>query len=273
MVIMKIVLVDTQQLLYRSMFSFGKQFDDTYVAIIYGTLLQIKSLVTQTRPDSLLFCWDSRESIRKDIYSAYKAKRKEDPNIDLGKLFQAKDSLKDIFEIMNWDQWEVEGLEADDLIANASKQYEGIKIIASTDNDLLQLLTEETSIYNLSKKRLYTRINFLKEYDIEPSEWSMVKAIAGCGGDNVSGIKGIGVKRAIDYLQRGEKSTFYSTIAKNWEIINRNAGLVWLPIVDRIPPKLRKLKFDTKLFLDVCEVFAFRSFEDSITSWKRAFHG
>jgi 5'-3' exonuclease len=60
----------------------------------------------------------------------------------------------------------------------------------------------------------------------------MVKTLAGCAGDNVKGIYGVGEKRAIQYLKGHMKkgSKFYRLIEKNrMAMIKRNRPLVNLP--------------------------------------------
>ena len=96
------------------------------------------------------------------------------------------------------------GYEADDLIAKYVKDNAEELVIASADNDLLQLLYF-ADFLNLSKNKLITSKSFFSEYGILPAQWGMVKQIAGCSSDNVKGIQGVGEITAIKYL-KGELS-------------------------------------------------------------------
>ena len=93
------------------------------------------------------------------------------------------------------------------------------------------------------KKKTITAGWFEKEYGIGPSMWADVKALAGCPGDCVEGIVGVGEKTAIKFLTGNLKTSTkaYGCIIEGREIWNRNLELVRLPYEGT--PKLR-LKSD-----------------------------
>ena len=90
------------------------------------------------------------------------------------------------------------------------------------------ILTDTVSMYKSKKKKLYTKQNFINEFDIEPKQWVKVKQIAGCKSDTVDDISGIGEKRAIQYLKNelNEKTKGYQNIQEGQDVIDRNEDLV-----------------------------------------------
>jgi len=83
--------------------------------------------------------------------------------------------------------------------------------------------------------RMITIESFMDKYDIHPKKWRTVKVLAGCSGDNVEGIPGVGEKTAIKYI-KGELPTHYKVygdIIDNIDaMIERNSPLVVLPHPD-----------------------------------------
>ena len=73
---------------------------------------------------------------------------------------------------------------------------------------------------------------FVKKYKIQPAEWAMVKAMAGCDSDEVPGIPGIGLKSALDYLTGGlsDKKVKKIELAMLTPEFERDKRLVTLPL-------------------------------------------
>lgn len=271
---MKTLIVDTQQLLYRSLFTVAEKSPNMYVGVVYGTLYQLKTILSTTRPDFMLLCWDGNNGLRRKIYPEYKAQRIiEQVSFDIENIFKGKEGLKMIFKIMDWNEFEVEGLEADDLIANAVLDYEGTKIIASTDNDLYQLLSSDTLIFDLKTKREFTKQQFRSKYGIDPEKWADYKALAGCPGDNVKGVKGIGEKRALEFLKRGRDCKQYDYIMSQKDAWEFNLRLVKLPLERVSSPKIKPMKFNSDAMSDICDIYDFRSIQKNLPEWRRVFCG
>ena len=82
----------------------------------------------------------------------------------------------------------------------------------------------------------------MHEYGIRPNNWNAVKAIAGCSSDNIPGVKGIGEKTAIKFINGALKQTSKAYIAINEHIGLRlkNNQLVTLPFAGCKSPALMK---------------------------------
>lgn len=89
-------------------------------------------------------------------------------------------------------------IEADDVVAYLCNYYANErKVIVSSDRDFIQLLNENTIIYNARKKVLITSVDAYKEYSIHPRNFVLARAITGDKGDNLRGVKGIGLPRLL----------------------------------------------------------------------------
>ena len=207
--------------------------------IIYGFLMQLLALRKRFHPWLFVFAWDSQSSLRKQISKEYKANRssvmaskEEEESRRLA--FRQFDLLREeILPVLNLDRWNfrVDGYEADDIIADVVRRCEGTKVIVSQDHDLYQLLSKDCSMYSTKTRREYIRRDFQIEYGIDPERWPAVKAVAGCPGDNVIGVSGVGEQTAIKYLNgmlsRGKK---WDLIDASQAQIELNRRLVLLPL-------------------------------------------
>ena len=77
-------------------------------------------------------------------------------------------------------------------------------MIFSKDRDLFQLLVFENVFFVDIDKGIpknFGRVDFVKKYNLDPSQWLCYKTLVGDAGDNLPGIAGIGPKTATDILQ------------------------------------------------------------------------
>lgn len=238
-----ILIVDCCAVSHRSMHTTGElKYNGQYTGIKYGFFSQLYMILQKYKPENICFVWDSRSSKRKEIYPSYKEKRSlkkkewaEEEKIFYGKCFEQFDELYEevLPKIGIKNNYKVKGLEGDDLIASICFNNKGSKVIATSDNDMYQLLNDETVIYDIRKKKQFTKDDFKKEYTIDSREWVNIKCMAGCNSDEVEGIDRVGIDTAIKYLKKQlkEKSKIYQRIVsdKSIEIRDRNIKLVKLP--------------------------------------------
>ena len=238
-----ILICDGNAICHRSIHTTGElKYNGEFTGIKYGFFSQLYTILQKYKPENICFVWDSRSSKRKEIYPSYKEKRSKkkkemtrEEKIFYGKCFEQFDELYEeiLPKIGIKNNYKVKGLEGDDLIASICFNNKGSKAIATSDNDMYQLLNEKTVIYDIRKKKQFTKDDFFKKYSINTNEWGMIKCIAGCDTDEVEGIKGVGVKTAIKYLNGNLKETskIYKKIQldDSYEIRERNFKLVVLP--------------------------------------------
>jgi 5'-3' exonuclease len=217
-----IVLVDVSCIGYRcfySMISLSKK--ELKWGLVFGFLNELLKLASQFDTDEIYLCWDSQESIRKQQYPNYKANRRQNLSDEEKKrldiYYKTINKLrKKYLPKIGWYQNSIcRGMEGDDVIASLAEMFSfGEKVlkkkpqkitVVTSDQDMYQLLKiKNLQIYHPITKSIVTKQIFKDKYNIHPKQWAMVKAIAGCSTDNVSGVVGVGEKTAIKYLN-GDK--------------------------------------------------------------------
>jgi 5'-3' exonuclease len=95
-----------------------------------------------------------------------------------------------------------EGAEADDVIAHLARRNPAI--IASTDHDFYQLLSEDVSICADAKKEPYRVENLINDLKTLPENYWMVKSLAGDKSDNILGVPRVGEKTAAKICQAND---------------------------------------------------------------------
>ena len=93
----------------------------------------------------------------------------------------------------------IDNIEADDVLAFLSlEKFEANgyrSTIMSTDKDFLQLVSDNTSVYSPTKRKIYLPETVKHEYGIHPKNYLTFRTIDGDRGDNIDGIKGAGEKK------------------------------------------------------------------------------
>lgn len=235
------LIIDSDYLCHRIYHSGTWKGGYTFLAPVF--LRDVELLVNQFSPDRLSFCFDSRHSKRREAYPGYKQVRrkarkalskKEKKNWRL--FCKERSKLRNHLKLMGFKNIFLKrGYESDDLIASlvqsSLEDKKASNIIVSADHDLYQLISSQTSIYLLNKKKLYTLEDFTKEWGISPIQWIDVKSIAGCSSDNIIGIDGVGEILAAKYIRGQVKSSsnLFRKIAEKSFVWRQNFDLVRLP--------------------------------------------
>ena len=137
----------------------------------------------------------SSHSFRNDIFDGYKANRPPAPE-DLVPQFPLTREATKAFNIACE---EMEGFEADDMIATLSCQARdagGRVTIISSDKDLMQLVGDGIEMYDAMKNKRIDREGVFEKFGVYPDRVIDVQSLAGDSVDNVPGAPGIGVKTA-----------------------------------------------------------------------------
>lgn len=192
------IVLDCSYLIYRAQYSIR---DDT--SPIYGFISTMLSLRQRFDSENFVFCFDSRKLKRQTVCPEYKQRSRNEKHEEQHAKAQQnmpilrKQVLPDLgFENLLYQN----GYEADDLIASVCHNTSDDVVIVSSDNDLFQLLSPNVFMYNPNKEQIINEDTFVKQWNISPEQWPLVKAIAGCSSDNIKGIRGIGEKTAAKYL-------------------------------------------------------------------------
>ena len=261
---MRPLVVDCSQLCYSSAFTMKDlSHDERKTGVIFGFLLQVFKLAHEFSSREFIFCWDSKKRKRAELYSEYKADRKsafDEDTVHEVQLQMGYLREKVLPELGFKNSFIRTGLEADDLIACAIEEMEG-GVIISNDGDLYQLL-DSCEMYRISSSSRYDASDFIKQYGIGPSLWVDVLCIVGTH-NNVKGIEGAGVAKAIQYLKGTlSKGKIMDRVdsQEGQEIRKRNRKLIELPF-EKIDLDIQfPDRFDIDRWIGVFDRYDFRSF-------------
>lgn len=158
---------------------------------IYGTLNMFFGFMHKHHPENILICYDAQtpESIRKDIYPAYKANRVQVEAVSAQEMV-----LRKVIELLGMASVELVGYEADDLIASAVRQHKDNYncIVVTGDKDLLQLIQPGVTVLDTMKNIEYDQSAIDKKFGVRAEQISDYLALVGDKVDNIPGVNQIG---------------------------------------------------------------------------------
>ena len=160
----------------------------------------LEDLKGAERPTHFACIFDaSAKTFRNDFFPAYKANRAETPE-ELVPQFPLVRQASIAFAA---HAVELNGYEADDLIATYARQAEakGARVtIVSSDKDLMQLVSDKVLMLDPMKNKLLGREDVIEKFGVGPELVVDVQSLAGDSVDNVPGAPGIGIKTAAQLL-------------------------------------------------------------------------
>lgn len=210
------IIVDGNNLAYRNAAAMTLSTKDGFnTGGIFGTLkclsayssTEIKEVSGREVSECIVVFDGGRSKRRTSLYPEYKGGRKTDADrTEEEKKFyhdflEQANILFDQLPILGIKTIKAKGWEADDIIYGIIKMSETERkdeenhfIIISTDEDFLQLISENTSVYSPIKKLYYTYENFYDMFGCKPEHFISYKILKGDSSDNITGIHGIGEK-------------------------------------------------------------------------------
>ncbi len=176
--------------------------DGTPTNAVSGFTSMLMKLIEDTDASHVAVILDAaRKSFRNDIYPEYKAHRPPAPE-DLVPQFPL---IRDAVRALNVSCIELEGYEADDIIATYARRAaaEGYQVtIVSSDKDLMQLVDDKISLWDAMKNKAITRDGVIEKFGVPPEQVVDVQALCGDSADNVPGVPGIGIKTAAQLIEQ-----------------------------------------------------------------------
>ena len=174
--------------------------DGTPTNAVFGFTKMLMKLVDDTEADYVAVIFDkARKTFRNDIYPEYKAHRPPPPE-DLIPQFEL---VRRATEALNVPAIDMEGFEADDIIATYARQgrERGAEVtIVSSDKDLMQLVGDQVQLFDAMKSREIGPAEVMEKFGVAPDKVVDVQALAGDSTDNVPGVPGIGIKTAAELI-------------------------------------------------------------------------
>lgn len=250
------IILDSNSIIHRAFHALPKLTDPNkeVVNAVYGFLSVLFKVIKEFEPKCIVAAFDlSGPTFRDKLYKDYKATRQEAPK----ELYQQIPKIKDVLKTFNIKIFEKKGFEADDVIGtlanNIEKEGKEIEtIILSSDNDILQLVSEKTKVFFLRRgvkdSVIYDEEKVLKKFKgIEtPKQIIDYKALRGDPSDNIPGVSGIGEKTALSLIKS------YKSLEGVYENLDKlNNSLKEKLLKDKenafLSKKLAEIKIDIKI--------------------------
>jgi len=213
----KIYLIDGSGIIYRSFYALPELKTSTGFTTnaIYGFTSTLLKILKENKPEYIAVFFDTPlPTFRHKTFEGYKEKRKPMPEELSGQISK----IKEIIRCFGIKYIEIEGFEADDLIASFVEKYkkEICKIfIIGSDKDIFQLVDENVFIINPVNYEIIDKEWIIKKYGFLPEKIVDFIALAGDPIDNIPGIPGIGEKTAILLLSKFDSvEEIYENIEK-----------------------------------------------------------
>ena len=201
-----IYLVDAYAHIYRGFFavrslttSDGKPSNAVFAMSRF--LLQLEK---EFSPDLGVFVFDIGAPKRRlELAPDYKANRPSMPD----EMRSQIEPIRELIRAAGWKIIEVEGYEADDVIAAIAKKFDNriIKII-SNDKDIAQVINDKVNMFITipGKKGFVLRDteNVISKFDVRPDQIIDYLAMIGDSSDNIPGVQGVGPKTAASLLKQ-----------------------------------------------------------------------
>ncbi len=203
------MLLDTYGLVYRAFFALPSLTTTRGVPInaAYGFTMMLNKLLADERPTHVIAAFDKgMPADRVAMFEAYKAQREAMPD-ELRSQFAL---VRDVLTTFGIPIVEMEGQEADDVIATLAAQIEreGERaLIVTGDLDLLQLVDDNVTV--LTTRRGITELGrydpaaVRERFGLEPAQLPDFRGLKGDPSDNLPGIPGVGEKTATKLLHAG----------------------------------------------------------------------
>ncbi len=189
--------------------------DGTPVNAVLGFTNMLLKLLEDRKADAVAVIFDAaRRNYRNDIYADYKANR-ADPPLELVPQFAL---IREATEAFNVPALELEGYEADDLIATYARlaRAQGRTVtIVSSDKDLMQLVRDGVGMLDPIKNKPIGSEAVVEKFGVPPDKVVDVQALAGDSIDNVPGVPGIGIKTAAQLIESyGDLETLLARVGE-----------------------------------------------------------
>jgi len=209
-----LLLIDGNSLTYRAFFALPTDMATASGQVtnaVFGFTSMLINLMRDHDPSGVAIAFDlPKPTFRHERNPEYKAGREAAPDI----LRQQMGLVREVVDALNFPVIEVEGFEADDILATLATTARDEKrpvIVVTGDRDVYQLV-EDPYIKVLYNKRgvsdyaLYDEAGILERTGVTPENYVLYAAMRGDKSDNLPGVPGVGEKTAAKLIDK------YSTV-------------------------------------------------------------
>ncbi len=275
---MRLLIVDGHYYAFRSFYAIASLSDPEGrpTNAIYGFLKSIRRMLAELKPDAAVVVFDAGIPERRlSLQPDYKANRTETPH----DLVAQMDHIRGIAALAGFHVSEVAGQEADDVIATLAHRAQGQAevIMATNDKDLMQMVTDNTFLYQTRKGGGYDLVGpseVQARWGVPPQLVGNLLALLGDASDNIPGVPGVGEKTAASLLTRHgdirsllqrvdqiEPARIRASVESHRAQIESNCEMVRLDLEVPVPGEWREWKPAPryKELLDAITRFGFKS--------------
>ena len=273
----EVYLIDGSAYIYRAYHAVAPLSNDEGMPThaVFGFLNILNKMLKDKSPQYLAVAFDMRGPVfRHELYAEYKANRPPMPD-DLAVQIPY---IKELVHAMNIPCFEMQGIEADDIIASSVKllSEQGHKVVVvSGDKDLLQLVDADTVMWDPMKNKIMDSAAVEEKYNVKPEQLLDCYALMGDSSDNVPGVPGIGPKTAeklinehkslegiYEALEGMKKSKMKERLGDNKDAAFLSRDLIRLKYDADVPAELSAYQFkesDAEKLQDLYKRLGFKS--------------
>jgi DNA polymerase-1 len=199
---MRIFLIDGQSYIYRAFYAVRELKTSTGFPTnaIFGFVNMLQRIRGEYSPSHMAVVFDAPgKNFRHGLYQQYKAHRLAMPEA----LRPQIPRIKELVRAYRIPVIELEGYEADDIIATLATRWEkqgAAVVIVSGDKDLMQLVSERVTMLDTMRGEQIGVEQVRAKFGVEPARVVEVQALMGDATDGIPGIPGIGEKTAIKLI-------------------------------------------------------------------------
>jgi DNA polymerase-1 len=198
----QIFLVDGQSYIYRAFYAVRDLTNSQGFPTnaIFGFVNMLQRIREGYAPSHLAMIFDAKgKNFRHDLYPNYKASRLTMPET----LRPQIPRIKEVVRAYRIPTIELEGYEADDIIATLATRWEkqGAEVvIVSGDKDLMQLVSDHVSMLDTMKDERIGVEQVKAKFGVEPARVVDVQGLMGDATDDIPGVPSVGEKTAIKLI-------------------------------------------------------------------------
>ena len=204
----RLLLIDGHSMAYRAFYALPVENFKTSTGqptnAIYGFASMLINLIRDEKPTHIAVAFDvSRKTFRTEKFADYKANRAATPDEFRSQLSH----INEMIESFGIKYFELEGYEADDIIATLSKSADKQAyqvLICTGDRDAFQLVNDKITV--LYPKKGVTEMSRMtpeavfEKYGLKPAQYPDFAALRGDPSDNLPSVPGVGEKTATKWI-------------------------------------------------------------------------
>src|SRR5699024_2020535 len=204
------MVIDGHSMAYRAFFALPAENFQTatgqHTNAVYGFLSMLLAMIREQKPTHVAVASDlDTPTYRSEQYSEYKAGRDKTPEEFSGQI----DLIKNVMYALQIPSIEVDGYEADDIVATMSTNAAAAgwdARIVSGDRDTFQLINDNVTVLypmrGVSDLPPFDADTIVERYGVTPAQYPELAALVGESADNLPGVPGVGPGFAARWLKK-----------------------------------------------------------------------